>query len=179
MPDEAEAPEEVEGGLELARDAGDEKTGAADDGLADVAGGDGGGAEEEVEDRTQVGVGVAGEKAGIHGEDAARVGWTETKGVEEVGDGKEGEEGGGAEGGVEGEGLGGVDAEVVLEVEELLTEAQAGVASGGRGGGKDVRGDRTERGECGPRLRVRALGRFRGARRERGELETKGHSFLN
>ena len=46
---EAEAAEEVEGGLELVGDAGDEEAGATDDGLVEVVEGDGDGAEEEVE----------------------------------------------------------------------------------------------------------------------------------
>lgn len=74
--------------------------------------------------------------------DAAGVGRAETEGGEEVDDREKGGEGGVAEGGVEGEDLRGVEAELVLELKKLLTEAEAG-----GGGGGDDRGAQRKRSE--------------------------------
>lgn len=133
-----------------------------------------------MKDREEVGAGVAGEEAGVHGKDAGGVGGEEAVGAEGGGTGVEGGKGGGAEGGVEGEGAGGVEAEVVLEVEELLTESEAGVRGEGRGGEEGGR-ERTEWSEPGRADDgVGAAGKELGStkRRRRGEVEMEEHSIL-
>lgn len=88
--DETQAAEEVEGRAELGGDAGDEEARAAGDGFADVGEGDGGVVEEEMEDRVEVVVGVAGEELRMHSEDAGHVGAVDGEGGEAVLDGEEG-----------------------------------------------------------------------------------------
>lgn len=125
--DEAQAAEEVKGGPELSGDAGYEEAGAASDRRVDVGVGDGDVIEEEFEDWVEVAVGVAGEEVGVHSEDAGHVEAVDGEGGEASLDGEEGGEGGGAEARVLGEGFEGVNSEVVLEVEDLLAEEEAGV----------------------------------------------------
>lgn len=70
-PDEAQAPQERQGGSQLVGHAADQKSGASDNGLREVQEGDGDLVEEEIEDGVEVRVRVGGEKLGVHVEDAA------------------------------------------------------------------------------------------------------------
>lgn len=95
--DEAQVPQERQGGPQLVSDAADQDSGASDNGLVDVREGDGDFVEEEIEDWVEVGLGVGGEELRVHIEDAAKGRAADAEGREAAFDGYEGGEWGGAE----------------------------------------------------------------------------------
>lgn len=129
--DEAQVPQERQGGSQLVSDAANQQSGASDNGLGEVREGDGDLVEEEIEDWVEVGLGVGGEELRVHVEDAAEGRAVDAEGGEAALDGDEGGEWGGAEVWVQSEGLLGVDVEV-LEVYDFLAEDEACVGGGKR-----------------------------------------------
>lgn len=118
---QADALEKVEGGAEALLDAAAEQPGAAADGAAQVGAVNAGLAEEEGDDRGEVGY-LEAENLGAHAGDAAEVDGGEVEGGEEVDGGSDVGEGDGDDGRVEGGDAEEVDA-VGFKVEHLFLEA--------------------------------------------------------